>query len=487
MPARTLLDEVMTRRLIALAPALLAACAPLSPMPVPDTALPAQYAQAASQDSRASVADRPGWRDYFADAQLQGLIAQALSHNHDRRQALARLEEARALAGLQEAQRWPVLAAQAQGQRSRVPADLNLTRRPLLGEQFQLGLGLASWELDLWGRLAQLDEAARQAYLANAATLQAVELALVHQVAQTWLNLAELDERLRLASHSLDSRNESLRIYTRRVEVGASSRLQLTQVQVLQTQAAALVAQLQQQREAQWQALTLLVGTPPAGLQPRLSALAPLRAGLPAELLTQRPDLLAAEHQLRATDANVQAARAAYLPRLSLTAALGTASAELSGLFKAGSSAWNLAPALDLPLLDGGRRANHLAVQAARRQQALVAYERAVQQALRDVNDALSARQWLAEQLQIAEQTLAAQTERARLAQRRFDMGAAAFLEVLDAQRDLLAAEQQQVQVRHALLASQVSLYAALGGSPRLTEAPAMPAITEINLTSARP
>lgn len=178
MPARTLLDEVMTRRLIALAPALLAACAPLSPMPVPDTALPAQYAQAASQDSRASVADRPGWRDYFADAQLQGLIAQALSHNHDRRQALARLEEARALAGLQEAQRWPVLAAQAQGQRSRVPADLNLTRRPLLGEQFQLGLGLASWELDLWGRLAQLDEAARQAYLANAATLQAVELDL---------------------------------------------------------------------------------------------------------------------------------------------------------------------------------------------------------------------------------------------------------------------------------------------------------------------
>lgn len=439
---------------------LLAGCAPLAPQPAADAGLPGRYAT----DAGEAAAAPPAWRDYFADPALQAQIQQALDHNRDRALALARLDEARALAGLQASQRSPQIVLDAQGQRARVPADLNLTRRPLLGDQFQFGLGLASWELDLWGRLASLDTAARQAWLASDAAAQALTLSLVHQVAQTWLQLAELDERLRLARRALDSREETLRIFTRRVEVGATSRLALTQVQLLQTQAAALVSQLQQQREAQWQALTLLTGGAPAAGEPRLTALARLPAGLPAELLRQRPDLVAAEHQLRAADANVQAARAAYLPRISLTAALGSASAELSGLMKSGSSAWSVTSDVALPLLDGGRREQNLAVQQARRQQAMLAYERAVQGALRDVNDALSARQRYAEQLDIAGQTLAAQAERARLALRRYDTGAAAFLEVLDAQRDLLAAEQQQVQARRALLASQASLYAALGG-----------------------
>lgn len=454
--------------LAASAAAALAACAPLAPQVAPDPALPAHYRGPADP----AAAALPAWRDYFADPALQQVVAQALEHNRDRALALARMEEARAMAGLQASQRRPQIGLDAQGQRTRVPADLNLTRRPLLGDQFQLGLGLASWEIDLWGRLAQLDEAARQAWLASDAAHQAVTLALIHQVAQTWLQLAELDERLRLADRALASRDETLRIFTRRVELGATSRLALTQVQVLQTQAAALVAQLQQQREAQWQALTLLAGGEPVATEPRLAALAPLHAGLPAELLSRRPDLLAAEHQLRAADANVQAARAAYLPRISLTAAFGSASAELSGLLKAGSTAWSVTPDIALPLLDGGRREQALAVQQARRRQALLAYEKAVQQALRDVNDALSARQWLAQQLDIADRTLAAQGERARLAQRRYDTGAAAFLEVLDAQRDLLAAEQQQVQARRALLSSQASLYAALGGGPLLLAPP---------------
>ena len=235
-------------------------------------------------------------------------------------------------------------------------------------------------------------------------------------------------------------------------------------MQLLHTQAAALVSQLQQQREAQWQAMTLLTGGAPAGGEPRLIELPPLRPGLPADLLHRRPDLIADEHKLRAADANVQDARAAYLTRISLTAAFGSASAELSGLLKAGSTAWSIAPDIALPLLDGGRREYNLAVHQARRQQALLGYERAAQQALRDVNDALSARARLADQLDIAGRTLATQAERARLALRRYDTGAAAFLEVLDAQRDLLAAEQQQVLARRALLASQASLYAALGG-----------------------
>lgn len=445
----------------AAAVAMLAACAPLTPQRAPDLGLPERYAGKAGG---ATATVPPAWHDYFADPALRALIQQALDHNRDRAIALSRMEEARALAGLQASQRTPQIGLDAQGQRTRVPADLNVTRRPVVGDQFQVGLGLASWELDLWGRLDRLDEAARQSWLASDSAAQAVTLSLVQQVAQTWLELAELDERLRLARRALDSRDETLRIFSRRVEVGATARLALAQVQVLQTQAAALVSQLQQQRDAQWQVLTLLVGGEPDATEPRLTAVAPLRAGLPAELLSRRPDLVAAEHQLRAADANVQAARAAYLPRISLTAAFGSASAELSGLFKKGSSAWSLAPEVTVPLLDGGRREQNLAVQQARREQALLAYERAVQQALRDVNDALSARQRLAEQLDIAGRTLDAQRERARLAQRRYDTGAAAFLEVLDAQRDLLAAEQQQVQARRALLASQAGLYAALGG-----------------------
>ena len=462
--------------LTALLAGMLVGCAPLAPHPAPATALPAHFAGKAGEAGEPGSTP-PAWRDYFTDPALQALIEQALANNRDRALALARLDEARAMAGLQAAQRWPQVGLDAQGQRSRVPGDLNITRRPVLADQFQLGLGLASWELDLWGRLARLDDAAREAWLASESAAQAVSLSLVQQVAQSWLQLAELDERLRLARRSLDSRDASLRIFRRRVELGATSRLALTQVQLLQTQAAALVSQLQQQREAQWQVLTLLLGGTPALAQPQaepqLAALPPLRAGLPADLLRRRPDLIAAEHQLRAADANVEAARAAYLPRISLTAAFGSASAELSGLLKAGSTAWSVAPDVALPLLDGGRREQNLAVQQARRRQALLAYERAVQQALRDVNDALSARQHLAEQLGIADQTLAAQAERAHLAQRRYDTGAADFLEVLDAQRDLLAAEQQQVQVRRALLASQASLYAALGGSPLSSASPA--------------
>ncbi len=457
----------------ALLAAALAACAPLTPHPTPAHDLPPHYAGEPGQPS----ATPPAWGDYFTDPALQAVIRQALANNRDRALALARVDEAQALAGLQAAQRWPQIGLDAQGQRSRVPADLNVTRRPLLGDQFQLGLGLASWELDLWGRVARLDDAAREAWLASDSAAQAVTLSVVQQVAQTWLQLAELDERLRLARRTLDSREASLRIFKRRVELGATSRLALTQVQLLQTQAAALVSQLQQQREAQWQALTLLVGGAPAASEPRLAELPPLQAGLPTDLLRQRPDLIAAEHQLRAADANIEAARAAYLPRISLTAAFGSASAELAGLLKTGSTAWSLAPDVALPLLDGGRREQNLAVQQARRRQALLGYERAVQQALRDVNDALSARQRLAEQLVIAEQTLATQAERAHLAQRRYDTGAADFLQVLDAQRDLLAAEQQQVQVRRALLASQASLYTALGGGPLPSSTtPAQPA-----------
>lgn len=410
-----------------------------------------------------------GWRDYFADPQLQALLAQALENNRDLRTAVLQIEQARAVYGIQRADLLPSMGAQAGVSRSRVPGELSPTGRPLLGSQYQAGLGLASWEIDFWGRVGSLRDAALQSYLATEEARRAVTVGLVAQVANSYLTLRELDERIALARQNIASRAETLRIFSRRVEVGSTSRLNLTQVQTLLAQAQALGAQLEQSRETQLHALSLLVGAPvdlppAAGRLAEQPVLRELAAGLPSDLLTQRPDIVAAEYQLKAANASIGAARAAFFPRVALTGSLGTASTELDGLFASGSQAWTFSPSISLPIFSGGRLRNNLALAELRRDAAVAQYEKTVQGAFRDVADALSARRWLAEQLTIAQAALAAQTERARLSQLRYDNGAAAFLEVLDAQRDLLTAEQQLVQIRRSLLSSGVGLYAALGG-----------------------
>ena len=335
--------------------------------------------------------------------------------------------------------------------------------------QYQTGLNVSAWELDFWGRVRSLKDSALQTLLASDEARRAVGVALVAQVANGYLSLRELDERVALARATVDSRAESLRIFTRRFEVGSISKLDLTQVETLLSQALSLSAQLEQARAVQAHALAQLVGgpvdlTPDTRRFDDASVLQPLHAGLPSALLTQRPDLMAAEHQLRAAQANIGAARAAFFPTISLTAAYGTASAELSGLFDSGSGAWNFAPRLVLPIFDAGRIRANMDLAEVRRDVAVANYEKSVQGAFREVADALSNRRWLALQVDIGKTTLAAQSERARLAKLRYDNGAAPYLEVLDAQRDLLTVEQQLVQTRRALLSSQVSLYAALGG-----------------------
>lgn len=447
---------------------LLTGCMSMAPpYPVPDWPVSHKYA-GTIQAEKANAAAMD-WETYFKEPRLQGLIAQALDNNRDLRLAVLRVEESRALYGIQRAEQFPVIGAQASLDRSRTPADLSPTGRTLIGSQYQVGLGMASWELDFWGRVQSLKDAALESYLATDAARRAARIGLIAQVANEYLTLRELDERIVLARQSIVSREETLRIFTRRVAVGATSRLNLTQVQTLLSQAQSLGAQLEQARTARFNALTLLVGasldlaadSAPLGDQ---YVLAELHPGLPSDLLTQRPDIMAAEHQLSAANANIGAARAAFFPRVALTSSLGTASAELNGLFAPDSMVWAFSPSISLPLFDGARRRNNLSLSEARRDMAIANYEKTIQSAFRDVSDALSARYWQAEQLTIAQTALAIQTERAQLSQLRFDNGAAAFLEVLDAQRDLLSAEQQQVQIRRALLSSQISLYAALGG-----------------------
>lgn len=448
---------------------LLAGCASMAPpLAVPAPAVADRYPDDAPTTAGEQAAAL-GWREHFADPRLRQLIAQALESNRDLRIAALRVQEARAAYGIQRADRLPTIGVQAGLDRSRVPGDLNVTGQPVVGSQYQVGLGLSSWEIDFWGRVRSLEDAALQSFLATDEARRAVTLALVAQVANGYLSLRELDERVALARRSIASREESLRIFTRRFEVGATARLDLVQVQTLLSQAQALGAQLEQARATQAHALVQLVGSPvdlsPAAERFDDAAVAhELRAGLPSDLLANRPDIAAAEHRLRAASASIGAARAAFFPRVTLTGSFGTASAELDGLFDSGSSAWTFGPRISLPIFDGGRNRANLDLAEVRRDLAVADYEKTVQAAFRDVADALSARRWLAEQVRIQQQALAAQTERARLSKLRYDNGAAAFLEVLDAQRDLLAAEQQLVQTRRALLSARVGLYTALGG-----------------------
>lgn len=460
-------------------------------LPVRDAYAPAAAPIDAPQTRDAAAAASPAaldWHDYFADAALRGLIEQGLDTNRDLRMAAARVAQAQAAYRIQGADLWPTVVASAGETGSRVPGDLNLTGRPVIGSQYQAGLGLSVWELDFWGRLRSLREAALDDYLATEAAQRAVAQGLVAQIAQTYLALRDLDERITLMQRTVDSRAESLRIFRRREAVGSASKLELTEVTTLWQQARALQTQLEQDRATQFDALQLLVGRPiqlpsEPGHMTDGELMHELDPGLPSALLENRPDIAAAEFQLKAAHANIGAARAAFFPQITLTGSVGTASAELSGLFKGGSLAWSFTPSLTLPLFDAGRLRGNLALSEARRVEAVAQYEKTVQAAFRDVADALAARRWLAEQVAILQDTEAAQAERLRLAKLRYDNGATAFLEVLDAQRDLLAIEQQVVQSRRALLASRVSLYIALGGGgdalvtgrarPTPTESPA--------------
>ncbi|KUZ67607.1 RND transporter [Burkholderia ubonensis] len=438
------------------------------PMPVSD-AWPSD-----APASGVSSVGRISWRDYFPDVQLQALIEQALVNNRDLRMAVQRVEEARATYGIQRADQFPTIDAAAAYARYRAPGGFLTV--PLVGSSpsvegslYNVSLIESNWELDLWGRVRNLKTAALEEYLATDATRRAVIVSLIAQVADSYLVLREYDERIALARDTVASRTESLRIFRRRFETGAAARLDLTQSEILLQQAQTLDAQLERSRATEAHALDLLVGEP-VHLSPAAAPLndasvrSDLGAGLPSELLANRPDIAAAEHQLRAANANIGLARAAFFPRIALTSSYGTSSTELHRLFASGTAAWLFLPNLSLPIFDAGRNRSNLQLAHARENEAVAHYESTIQGAFRDVADALSAREWLAQQVQIARETLDSQTERARLVKLRYDRGATPFLELLDAQRDLLTAQQQLVQTRRALLSSRVALFAALGG-----------------------
>jgi len=411
-----------------------------------------------------------GWREFFTDEKLQELIGQALVHNRDLQIAVQRVEEVRGLYGIQRADLFPGISAGATGSRSHVPADLSLTGSAMTSDQYQVTLNLSLWELDFWGRVRNLTAAALETYLATQEAQRAIVVSLIAQVANAYLLERELDERIVIAQQTLATREESYRIARRRYEVGYASKLDAVGAESILNQARADLASLMRQRDQNLNMLTLLVGAPVIAFTTEPLSMSgsgfvqEISAGLPSDLLSNRPDIMAAEHRLKASNANIGAARAAFFPLITLTGNLGTASAELSGLFGAGSGIWSFSPSVTLPIFDGGRNQANLNVSEARRNLAVADYERTIQGAFREVADTLAERSWLTQQLAAQQATLAAQTERTRLAGLRYQNGAAPYLEVLDAERDRFLAQQELVQLRRALIASSVNLYAALGG-----------------------
>ena len=429
-------------------------------------AYPADAPPTAGEVVNASV----DWRSVFVNADLQQLIEQALANSRDLRSAVLRVEEARALSGIQRADFFPDVAVVASQSRTRTPANLSPTGEANVTSAYQLSVGVISWELDFWGRIRSLNTAAIERYLATDASRRAFTVSLVGQVANAWLTQKELDRRLEFARRAVAVREETRRIFRRRVEEGATARFDLTQVEILVTQAQALDAQLEQARATNSHALSLLVGTPvelppqPGALEEVPEPVRAVAAGLPSELIEMRPDIIAAEHQLRAANANIGAARAAFFPQVTLTGNYGTASAELDDLFSAGTHAWSFAPSIVLPIFTGGRLRYNLDLSEVRSNLAVASYELTIQTAFRDVADALSASRWLTQQVSIQRNALTAATERARLAQLRYDTGSSAYLEVLEAERDLLDTEQALVQAEGAAQASRVGVFTAMGG-----------------------
>lgn len=472
--------------ILALGASLVGGCSMIPTYERPAAPVAATFAATAS-GSGPAVAELP-WRQFVNDARLAQLVELSLANNRDLRIAVLNIEQARAQAQVRRADVFPTVNAVVSG--SRTPNSSGGITSLYSG-----GLLTSSWEIDFFGRVGSLKEAALAQYLASEESRRATQTSLVAAVASGYLALLADDELIALTQQTLATRDESVRLTKLRFDNGAASELDYRQAESLAEGARVTLAQLQRQRALDENALALLVGQPlPAGVTPTVAALttgndtvpAPLALaptladvpiGLPSDLLVQRPDIRAAEQQLIASNANIGAARAAFFPRISLTAGLGTASNELSGLFSSGSWGFTLAPQALLPIFDAGRNQANLESATAARGIAVAQYEKAIQTAFREVADALAGRATLTEQLRAQQAQAQAEAVRYRLSDLRYRNGVASYLDLLDAQRSLFAARQALVQTRLAQLQNQVTLYRTLGGGWD-TAVPSAPAAT---------
>lgn len=446
----------------------LAGCSFIPRYERPAAPVATQWPQAANPAGARTVA-KLTWQQFLPDERLRALITAALEHNRDLRIAVARVEEARALYGVVRADRLPTVNLGGSRSAARTPADLSPTGQSLSSRRYDVNLAVPAFELDFWGRVKSLSESAKASYLATEEAREAFRLSLISDVANAYLTLQELEERAALTRATLHTRAESRNLVMKRRDVGLAGDLDFLSAAGAFESARAELANLERGRAQAANALTLLVGVMPdnlpAGRRLIEQGIVPdLAVAVPSEVLLYRPDVRAVEQKLIAANASIGAARAAFLPRIGITLGLGTASRALSGLFDAGSGAWNFTPSLVQPLFDAGRTQANVDLAEARKVIAVAEYEKTIQQAFREVADLLAAREQIAEQLKAQEAAETAQNNRRKIADARYQAGVSNYLEVLDAQREAFTAQQDTVQVRRALLSAGAQLYKALGG-----------------------
>lgn len=444
----------------------LGGCVSMAPrLPAAQPAIPAAWPLPADGAGQGNAADI-GWRQFYTDQRLVQLIELALQNNRDLRVAVLNVEKARSLYRVQRADRLPSVGVTAQQQRTGGSGAAGQQAGP----EYSVGLGVTDFELDLFGRVRSLSTGALERYLAEGEASRSTQLSLIAEVANAWLTLAADRESLKVAQATRENQEASFKLTQQRHALGGASSLDVSQAQTTVEAARADMARYAGQVAQDANALRLLIGGPfdeallPAGLDDRVTMLGGLPAGLPSDVLLRRPDIRQAEHLLRAANADIGAARAAFFPSIRLTGSIGTASNELSGLFDSGTRIWSFTPQITLPIFQGGRLRAQLAGAKADQQIALAQYEKAIQAGFREVADALALTGTLAEQRQAQEALVGAAARADELSRARYKAGRDSYLAALDAQRSLYAAQQQLIATRLAEQTNRVTLYKVLGG-----------------------
>lgn len=418
----------------------------------------------------------PEWRGFILDPALRDLIETALGNNRSLRQSLLDIEQARAQYRIQRADRLPGVSGTAAGTRQRSPAGLEGAQDPTgtphsaVSSNYQVGLSLPEYELDMFGRVRSLTEAALAQYLATEEAGRAARTSLIAEVARAYLTYNGAEQRLELTRQTLMSRENSLELISQRRTAGDATALDYQEAVGLVEQARAEMERNEREKRQSYNALTLLVGTTDAGrLIPDATAGRPLLLqdigpGAPSHLIERRPDIKASEHRLRARNADIGAARAAFFPRITLTGFLGSSSSEMSGLFEGGSRAWTFMPSLSVPIFAGGRNRANLDLAQVRKESAIAEYEGTIQTAFREVADALAATDTLRREESARRALADASQASLTLARARYEGGVDSHLRYLDAQRAGFENETGYIDIATQRQLALVDLFRTLGG-----------------------
>ena len=459
---------------------LLGACTLAPDMKKGETSLPQDYPVEVSSEVAAADAQVPklseiSWQDYYKDDALRSLIEIGLANNNDVRSAALRIAEARALYGIEESALLPSLDADGAYTRQKTNAigfTPNGGSSSFISESYQVNFGITAYELDFFGRIRSLKDAALNEFFSTQAALQTARLTLISDIATAYTSLRTNQALLKLAEETLATRQDSFDLISRRTEAGVATDLELAQAESLLLQARVDMHEFIDSAQRDKNALRVLIGTPDKDLDydlPRWGGyfpdiMADIKVGMPSDLLTSRPDIMAAEYRLYAANADIGAARAAFFPSLSLTSTAGYSSGELRNLFESSSQVWRFAPQISLPIFTAGRLKNNLSLSEVRKELAVVEYEDTVEQAFREVSDALSTAATV--DARFIDQNALVQTAEKRLllSEKRYEAGIESYLAVLDAKRELYTARQNEIRIRSAKATNRINLFRAVGG-----------------------